>query len=306
MLGNPITFKEQLYGDTKLQVLDAMSLGKGAMLASSLQITYAITNDRFWFSTSTKALKKALDARATPPAENITAKADFASRFVEPPKGATLTELSYGDTAANFENGYGQLTQVLSMVLAMQSGLMQELPLDISMLPTAEAISKHLFGTVTIGYSTGQNGHVTVTRGPFGAETVVAVAGGAAAVAALVGVRADQAAAARNAAATAHREEKKAGDPSDRAKADLADLSTAITVFTIENGKPPATLDELVKPTTDYPNGMLNGATKLPTDPWGHAYSYKTQGAEGYVIWSFGPNGVDDGGASDDVVQRGG
>jgi hypothetical protein len=319
---NPINFKEQVYAmwtfgpngvddkgagddvhqDAKLQVLDPMSLGQAAALAGSLQVTYAFHRGKFWFATTTKALKKALDAQNNPPAESITAKPDFAARFVEPPEGAVLTSISYGDTAANFETAYGAILGAINMVMMMQGGA-DELPIDISLLPTAESISKHLFGTVGITYRVGKTGHVSISRGPLGAETGLAVVAGAAAVGGLfVGrqqMRHEQIPPPEM-VATAK------GDPSDRARRDLADLASAITVYKIEYGnqRPPKSLDDLVEPRPDYPKGLLEGGRPLPVDPWGHAYAYSVGDDDSCRIWSFGPNGVDDHGAGDDIVQR--
>jgi hypothetical protein len=349
--GSPITFKEQVHGDAKLQVLDAMSLGTAAMLAGSLQLTYSIHDGKFWFGTTTKALKKALDrskvtdaqlaalpqkivqleaerdalAKAADPAqkpkldaltkelaeakslsENITAKADFAARFVEPPKGAVLTSLSYGDTAKNFENGYTAILGVIPMMMmGMPPGF--ELPVDLSLLPTGETISQHLFGTVDMSYRVGERGQVTVSRGPFGAETGLVAAAGAAALVGVMATRTDglrESMGGGGAVVTSESERPKPADPADQARLDLAEINSAITVYMIEYGKTPASLDDLVKPTPEYQDGLLNGAKSVPTDPWGHRYSYKVEGAERYMVWSFGPDGVDNSGAGDDIVQR--
>lgn len=303
----PINFKEQLHGEAKLKVLDPMSLGPAAMMAGQLSLTYAIHDGRFWFATSTKALKKALDSRSAPPAENITAKADFAKRFVEPPQGALLTSLSYGDTATNFENSYTQILGVLPMMMMglQQAGAGDELPIDLSLLPTGETISKHLFGTVTMSYAVG-NGNVTVTRGPFGPEMTVGAVAAGIGIAAGVGVMSGQR---RMTAAEAMHEPEgvevtaEPMDPAAKARSHLGDLEGAITVYMIEYGKPPTSLAVLVKPTEQWPEGFLASST-LPVDPWGRDYAYSTDGEARYTIWSFGPNGVDDKGAGDDVVLR--
>jgi hypothetical protein len=317
LIGNPITFKEQVYGDAKLKVLDAASLGPIAMAAGSMQLTWCIHDGRFWFSTSTKAMKKALDAeKPAPPAEpaangeppkpkeDITAKADFAKRFVAPPEGAVVTSLAYDDTATNFENGYQAIMSVFPMMqLALKQAGINDLPFDVALLPPGETISQHLFGTVHVAYDVGRNGHLSVTRGPLGPEAVVAVVGVVAAVGGLVAYQKSQSATAERRTAARTVKRKVEGDAKTRADADLADLGASITLYIIENNKPPATLDDLTKPTPDRAKGYLRGEP-LPVDPWGHAYAYTTDGKEDYTLWSFGPNGVDDKGAGDDIVRR--
>ena len=312
MIGNPINFKEQVYGDAKLEVLDAMSLGPLAMMAGSMQPTWCIHDGRFWFSTTTKALKKALDAEkppqpdpatgaAPPPRENITAKADFAKRWVDPPKDAVVTGVSYSDTAAEFENSYQSLFGVINTLNMTNPQIVKQLPIDLSMAPTSEKISQHLFGTVHVSYRVGDRAHLTQSRGPFGPEAALVVGGLVAAGVGMFAYRQEQtqaisASSSRKAAKTAA-----AGDPVKQARADLADISASITVYIITNNKPPESLDDLTKPMPDYPKGYMRGQP-IPKDPWGHAYSYTTDGKDNYKLWSFGPNGVDDHGAGDDIV----
>ncbi|MBM4013657.1 MAG: hypothetical protein FJ293_01665 [Planctomycetes bacterium] len=300
----PVNFKEQTHGGAKLRVLDPTALGPAAMMAGQISPTWTIHDGKFWFSTSTKALKKALDARAAPPAENILARVDFTKHFVEPPQGAVLTSLAYSDTAANFENTYSSLLGIIPMVLGM-SGAGAELPIDLSLLPSAEVISKHLFGSVSLSYAAG-NGRVTVSRGPFGAETMIGGAALAAGVTAAVGTARTTSVGGMNPVGIPPPEQPVAvaKSPADAVRGDFARFSTAITVYMIEYGAPPATLDTLAQPKPEYPEGFLNGAT-ITKDPWGNAYAYITDGKDHYTIWSFGPNGIDDKGAGDDIVQRG-
>ena len=63
-------------------------------------------------------------------------------------------------------------------------------------------------------------------------------------------------------------------------------------------------LRDLMKPSENYPNGYLGGASELPKDPWQHDYVYEVGGPKGYKLRSMGPNGVDDKGGGDDVTGR--
>ncbi|MEY5063377.1 MAG: type secretion system major pseudopilin GspG [Verrucomicrobiota bacterium] len=42
----------------------------------------------------------------------------------------------------------------------------------------------------------------------------------------------------------------------------------------------------------------------LPLDPWGNGYGYKADSSapKGFVLYSFGPDGKDDGGGGDDIA----
>ncbi|MBU0753611.1 MAG: type II secretion system protein GspG, partial [Planctomycetes bacterium] len=87
-------------------------------------------------------------------------------------------------------------------------------------------------------------------------------------------------------------------------RTDLAALSNGCFVYKIEYNKYPQSLEELLKPTEDWPNGFFS-AENLPVDPWGNGYQYKNlEGTDkNYIIWSLGPNGVDEGGKGDDIVK---
>ena len=180
-------------------------------------------------------------------------------------------------------------------------GVMKDIPIDISLLPTAEAIGQHLFGTVTVSYRVGDHGHMTQSRGPFGPEAAVVLGGVIAGVATMVAYQKEHALTAEHAGA----KRSKGGvpapvDPSQKVDADFADLSASITVYIIANNKPPAELADLTKPATDYPKGYTQGQP-LPVDPWGHAYAYSTDGKDDYKLWSLGPNGIDEKSAGDDI-----
>jgi len=99
------------------------------------------------------------------------------------------------------------------------------------------------------------------------------------------------------------------------AKADIeSNLSTALDLYEMDNGRYPTTEQGLIslleKPTsTPVPpnwSGPYLKKKKIPQDPWGHDYSYRspgTQNKEDYDLFSFGPDGVE--GGSDDITNWG-
>jgi type II secretion system protein G len=89
------------------------------------------------------------------------------------------------------------------------------------------------------------------------------------------------------------------------AKADLANLKTAMTVFEIDNGRFPTTgegLQALVKNPANLPDWHA-ALDKVPLDPWGNPYIYRCPGTNGndFDMYSTGPNGRDDHGGGDDI-----
>jgi len=90
------------------------------------------------------------------------------------------------------------------------------------------------------------------------------------------------------------------------AKAEISGVKTALDTFEIDNGRYPTTdegLNALVTRPGDLPNWKADGyLPKVPTDPWGHSYIYRSPGAngQGFDLLSAGPDGQE--GGSDDVV----
>jgi hypothetical protein len=89
------------------------------------------------------------------------------------------------------------------------------------------------------------------------------------------------------------------GDLEARALADLRSLRVALVVFASESGGYPATLEELRRPTKNFPEGFVTSDTTF-RDPWGRPYRYEIRG-EDLLLWSLGADGADEGGEGDDV-----
>lgn len=83
-----------------------------------------------------------------------------------------------------------------------------------------------------------------------------------------------------------------------RAKADVQAISQAVDLYELDNGTPPASLQNLISKGGERNwNGpyLKNG---LPKDPWGNDYRYAKNG-EAYSVSSAGPDGSF--GSEDDV-----
>jgi len=86
------------------------------------------------------------------------------------------------------------------------------------------------------------------------------------------------------------------------ARGDIANISMALKMYRLHNGKYPASsqgLDVLTAPDPKY--GGEPYLEKDPVDPWGNKYIYKNPGAggKGFDIVSGGPDGAE--GGDDDV-----
>lgn len=86
------------------------------------------------------------------------------------------------------------------------------------------------------------------------------------------------------------------------AKADIrANIATALKMYEIDMGVFPTTeegLTALQKPPTDASSWSGPYIERVPIDPWGRPYQYKSPGTKnpnGYDLFSFGHDGVESG-----------
>ena len=80
-------------------------------------------------------------------------------------------------------------------------------------------------------------------------------------------------------------------------------LATRLAVYKLEIKRYPARLDDLLLPTGSFPRGFLDGR-ELPRDAWKNSFSYSASAdGSGYRLWSMGPDGVDQSGEGDDLVN---
>ena len=99
-----------------------------------------------------------------------------------------------------------------------------------------------------------------------------------------------------------------------RAKADISSIKTALNAFEIDNGRFPTTEEGLQALVTEPSNlqkpDSANGVTgwkqmldKVPTDPWGHPYVYRSPGSnnQDFDLFSTGPSGTE--GGSDNISE---
>lgn len=84
-----------------------------------------------------------------------------------------------------------------------------------------------------------------------------------------------------------------------KASAECAMLAGYVSEYKMEIGSYPATLDVLTKGDGQYSYWIKT----IPKDPWGNEYIYQYND-DGYVVFSLGDNGVNDG-SSPDVIAMG-
>ncbi len=117
-------------------------------------------------------VKRVIDrmGREDDPKGDIRGNKEFAPYLAKLP--AEMQSLSFTDWKAQFEGIYQMITGVLAFV-----PVSEEIPLDMSLLPESNTITKHLFGSITYT-QVDANGFTATSMGPFGPE-VLAIIGAA-------------------------------------------------------------------------------------------------------------------------------
>lgn len=86
------------------------------------------------------------------------------------------------------------------------------------------------------------------------------------------------------------------------ARADIfSNISTALGLYELDNGKYPESLDGLLKKSNTGAGPYLK---RKPIDPWKRQYKYKSPGVKNpddYDLYSLGPDGQE--GTSDDITN---
>jgi hypothetical protein len=236
---------------------------------------------------SSTALKTALNGLTGP---SLAENKDFMGFVNGLSAKGKINALSYEDNARSFAAVYGSVAPMFSMM----GGMLGDIPVDLSLIPTEKAISSHLTTSWSGGYDAGNGLFVANDVSEFAVGDFMPLF----LTAGVIGV--DMAHGKHQGTASAAAVELA---PSDRVQADLQQLSAAMTIYKITQHDYPNALGELVKPLPDYPEGCL-GKPDLPMDPWGSSYLFKLNEKKKPVLWSAGPNKQDEGGTGDDIVKK--
>ncbi|MEM6567295.1 MAG: type II secretion system protein GspG [Planctomycetota bacterium] len=213
------------------------------------------------------------------------------------PEGATT--VGYADWPSFFGNLYTQLKSLAPMAAGMAGG---ELPFNVEALPDAALLTRHF--RPSMRWVSRGDGHVQhYAKSSIGPETLLLPAMG-------VGVAMPRAMAGSAMSDDAWVEAELVEEvptstdaelASARTQETLVEIAVAIRLFELDHqGAAPESLTALLQKTPAYPGGYLEGGS-VPQDAWGQAFVYALSDS-GYTLWSIGANGIDDGGAGDDLT----
>jgi len=82
-----------------------------------------------------------------------------------------------------------------------------------------------------------------------------------------------------------------------KAQTQMRLFDTCLERHLLDQGQLPDTLEDL---TASPPGGGMPCLTRVPLDPWGHAYAYRPLDDQTYELVSWGPDGV--AGTADDIA----
>jgi hypothetical protein len=264
-----------------------IDVSRTPLAAMMLQPAFAINGNEVVFSLeSAKAVKSALNF--TGEGKTLASNGPFMAFVKQLRSKGELTAMSFTDNARTFAAGYTQVAGAAQMLATGAS----DLPVDLALMPSEQAITRHLAQSFTGGYvaNDGQT-HVSMSEGQFQLGDFLPIL----ATGAVLGVAM---ASGDDVFAVAPGEE----DPYETVQKHLAEISAGMTVYKIAEGQFPGAISDLIKPLDDYPQGCL-GKTELPMDPWGRAYNFRLTATGRPFLWSCGPDGVDQGGDGDDIVK---
>ena len=202
------------------------------------------------------------------------------------------------DTTAAFLINWGaQVDGLLGLARTfgpMLSSFAADIPFDLTNLPDSSVFTNYMPPTLHTIHAGSDGGQVARHSAAFAFETWVGLAGlGSIVMEAMTGDDPPE-------MFEVTTEAVGQKDPSVETLETLREIRTGLTVHKIDQGAFPDALARLIEPSTNYPNGYLDGETTLPPDAWGLAFRYEVQGAS-YRLWSLGLDGVDQDGAGDDV-----
>lgn len=287
--GEALSVRESKYRDAPMWTVNFVDEGTNPQLAGFLPTpTLSIVKERVIISLTSLRAKKEIK-RALGEDDGPHPIASDSTRL-PPPSGFT----GWMDWAATIDGFYGMARSAAAMF-----GGQLDLPIDLASLMTAlpesARVFTRFFEPTTLTVRAVDDGFVMRWDSSFGPEVWLGLAG------LVVGVTQSP-----RTLVSPSAEDEPVAQPTDarreQALAALSAVSTRVTVFRLDQGRLPATLDELAKSTPNYPRGFLEGLD-VAADPWGASYLYVLgSSGDSFRLWSKGPDGVDASGEGDDVL----
>ncbi len=271
-----------------------------SMMASAIpQPAFGITDDGWlvFSMNGSSGVRKAMKSGVSKPEENILSNAEAADFLGRVPENAG--SLRWSDPRPVIAGAVTMVKGILPMIAA-QAG--DQIPVDFDLLPGPDDFTKHIRTSEAVSWFDGSSIRMASVGSFDGGDAMVFVGMGVAALAGTQTMMASSAPEPLMAEEFEVMEPIDAGDPAGATTMELLRLDTGLMLYSAVNGKYPDSLEQLLLPQEDWEDGFLSEKELgVVADGWGNAFLYSTAG-ESYKLYSCGPNGVDDGGAGDDLT----
>lgn len=275
-----------------------------SMFIGNVEPAFAVSPDGWLvFSMNRADVRSVVRSGLQKEARNIGQNEEAAGFLKRAPQ--TAVTLAWSDPRPGVTATMG-MVQAASGLLGMQMDPSQ-MPVDLTKMPSANAINRHLRPSESYAWMD-ELGMKSWSSGSFGMADFLAMAGfvvptGMMAYMTIVPAMAEAQAWEMAPAPGQPVEVAVSHDPVEHAYADLARLQTGVIIYQLLTEEYPDSLDDLLgevdgQPLLDTPGDGV------PNDPWGNAYIYR-QMTNGFMLYSVGPNGQDEGGQGDDVSVEG-
>lgn len=275
--------------------------GQVLMFLGQIEPSFAVSPDGWLVASMTRAnVRSVVRSGLQPEARSIAENPEAAAFLERVPSNAV--QLSWSDPRPGVE----QMMTFVNLGIGMAGMNMdpEQLPVDLQKVPTAATINRHLRPSESYTWMD-DDGMRSWSRGSFGMADLMAVAGYALPVGAMAAlwVRDMQTMPVPEGAAMPAPFEESSPDPMVRTRQELARVQTGILVYDSYHGGPPPSLESLLTERPDGQHYLDRVELGLRADGWGNPLAYRPT-ADGYILYSFGPNGLDEGGEGDDLTVQ--
>lgn len=282
--GMPLSIQDADHEGTPYYRLDLSATPLGMMM----QPAFVAADGELVFCSSERQLKTLLNDGS--PSGNLWQNEKLRTFANSLAAQGEVSAVAYSNLQASFGTSY----QGFAGMAAMIPGL-SDLPVDMSKLPAENTIGRHLQESFSGAYRTAEGLDVqrSVSQFQMSDFLPLVLVAGAIYAGQEMGISTEAVAAAI--------------DPVEQVENDLRELKASITVYKISENGYPNSLEDLLRPLADFPNGSYQHDS-LPVDAWGQPYRFAMEmhpkkGRLLPKLWSIGPNGVDDSGEGDDILK---
>lgn len=274
-----------------------------SMFLGGFEPSFAVSPDGWLVMSSTRAhVRSVIRSGLTVEERDITGNSEAKSFLDRAPESAVT--LAWSDPRPGITSAMG-MVQAATGLLGMQMDP-EMLPVDLTKIPSAMDINQHLRPSESFAWMD-EDGMKSWSSGSFGMADMLATAGYALPAGAMAFMYMSPMMANTEEMVMQAPVAIAEGDPADPVSythAELARLQTGIIIFNILNEEYPASLDQLLE-TSDEGQAYLDAPQRgITADGWGNAFAYRLTG-DGFMLYSVGPNGTDEGGQGDDVTVEG-